>query len=627
MPPELAANSAQPTPKRLIRQGVDGTTGLGGITADSPDNAGGDPPIYAVRGLTKRWLARRADAPTLGGRSLVDRILAARGYTQPADIAAFLDPSLKGMHDPDLMPGLRVAAERILAAANGGEAIVIYGDYDVDGISASAILYHTILHVAPGAKLKCYVPHRIEEGYGLNAEAIAKLAADGARVIVSVDCGVTAVHPAQVAGASGVDLIITDHHTPPPTKDELPSAFAIVHPKLPGCESPYPFPELSGSAVAFKLAWRLSTLAAGTERVSAATRALLLDMLALASLGVVADVVPLVGENRIIARHGLSRLKTTGIPGIHALIDASGLGNDKIGAEDVGFRLAPRLNACGRMGHAREAVELLTTARGERAKSLAEELSRQNDLRRATERRIFEQACALAEERGMTSADHPAIVLAHAEWHQGVVGIVCSRLVERFARPVLLMQDHGDHCHGSGRSVDGVALVDVLRDCSSHLSTFGGHDMAAGLKLSSSGIDAFRSAFVDCCRRALKDRELIASERYDTDATLDELTLDAVTRLGALAPFGRSNPSVCVRLRGVRIAGQAQRLGSDGKHLSMHIAAEGRLERAWRCVAWNWGDRVADIPAGASIEALITPKASEWNGQRRVELELRDLKF
>lgn len=574
-----------------------------------------------TRGLTKQWRPRAVGRISPGaGRTLLDRVLEARGMIGDRD--AFLDPSMTSLHDPSLLPGLDLAARRILGAARGGERVVIYGDYDVDGISASAILYHAIRHVAPEARVSTYVPHRVEEGYGLNAEAIAKLAGEGARVIVTVDCGVTATGPAEIAGSLGVDLIITDHHATPERAEDFPRAYAIVHPRLPGTAPAYPFGDLSGSAVAFKLAWRLATLAAGTERVGASTRGVLLDLLALASLGVIADVVPLRGENRVIARHGLARLKSTSCAGLDAIIEASGLSGSRISAEDVGFRLAPRLNACGRLGHAREAMELLTTARGERAKALAEELTRLNEERRVMERRIFEQACELAESGGMASPDHPAIVLAHPEWHQGVVGIVCSRLVERYARPVILMQDHGEACHGSGRSVEGVSLVEALRGCAGRLLAFGGHEMAAGLKVARAEMDAFREAFVERCRESLGGRELVATEAYDLEVDLAELGAGAVRGLSAMAPFGRDNPAVVVRVIGVRVAGEPQRMGAGGRHLAMHVSRE-RGGPAWRCVAWNWGERVRDIPPGATLDLLATPEVSGWSGG--VELVVRDV--
>ncbi len=550
----------------------------------------------------------------------MSRVLGARGLTDAGAAEAFLEPSLSSLHDPSTLPDLDRAAERILRAARGGEKVVIYGDYDVDGISATAILYHTLRAIAPACRVESYVPHRVDEGYGINAEAIRALAGDGARVIVSVDCGITAAIPARVAREAGVDLIITDHHTPPEREEDLPEAYACVHPTRPG--SAYPFGSLSGSAVAFKLAWRLATMGEGTERVSPALREVLLDGLALASLGVIADVVPLVGENRVIARHGLSRLRRVPIEGLAALIEASGLSGQKIREEDVGFRLAPRLNACGRMGHAREAVELLTTAGGERARAIAEELTRQNDRRRALERAIFDQACERAEASGQCGDDHRCIVLADPGWHQGVVGIVCSRLIERYHRPTLLFQDHGEECHGSGRSIDGFSLIGALRECEPLLAGFGGHEMAAGVRVASGKLDDFRERFREVCNARIEPQGLVPYIDYDTHASIEELTIDGVSRLERLAPFGRGNPAVCLRLGGVRVAGRATTFGSTNHHLSVTVAADGGP--MLRLIAWGqaaWAERLGH---GAEIEALIVPGISTWGGRARVECVIKD---
>ena len=379
-----------------------------GATDEQTDAAAAEVGHAEERGLLRRWKRRGAGPsdPAMDVGPLMARILRCRGLGDAAAAELFLSPLLKHLHDPSLMPDLDRAAERMLAAAKCGETIAIYGDYDVDGVTATAILYHTLRHICPAAKVVTYVPHRLEEGYGLNPEAIAELADGGATVIVSVDCGITAVEPARVARERGVDLIITDHHNPPADEAMLPPAFAVVHPRRPG--SQYPYGELCGAGVAFKLAWRLATMESGGARVSESTRELLLELLGLCSLGVIADVVPLNGENRVIASFGLKRIKHSRLEGLRALVEASGLAGENVEAEDVGFKLGPRLNACGRMGHAREAVELLTTATGPRAIEIATQLSRQNDERRSTEQRILEEAIELAQAAGMTGPDRRA---------------------------------------------------------------------------------------------------------------------------------------------------------------------------------------------------------------------------
>lgn len=572
-----------------------------------------------IRGLVGVW--EGPSEHTLERRPLLSRILDARGLSDATAAAEFLDPKLVKLHDPALMPDIDKAAARVLDACRAGEPLVIYGDYDVDGVSATAILFHLLGHLFPGAPVTTYVPHRLEEGYGLSSDAIRSLAAGGAKVIISVDCGITAIEPARAARECGVDLIITDHHNPPATLDDLPSAFAVVHPRRP--DSAYPFGELSGSAVAFKFAWRIATLFHGGGKVPVSTREVLLELLGLASLGVIADVVPLVGENRVIARFGLSRIKDSKIEGLRALVEASGLSGEKIAADDVGFKLGPRLNACGRLGHAREAVELLTVAKGARAMEIAKQLSSLNDERRRVERAIADEACLLAEQAGMTGDDRRAIVLTAPGWHAGVIGIACSRLVDRYSRPTILLAHNGEECHGSGRSIDGFNLHGALEACREHLSAFGGHDMAAGLRLHAGRFAAFADAFVAYANERLAPDDLVRTIRYDTTAKLAELTPGAIAELSRLAPFGRENPGVRLRLTDLRVQGKPRTLGADGRHASMVVRSAGV---AMRLVGWNWWERLANLPTDAQIEAIVEAKISTWTGTPCVEGELSDLR-
>ncbi|MCH8508211.1 MAG: single-stranded-DNA-specific exonuclease RecJ [Phycisphaerales bacterium] len=573
--------------------------------------------------MTRRWEPRSAQADASSGSApLLDRVLAARGL-QGDSAAAYLSPSLRSMHDPSSIPDLDRAAERLLDAVRAREAMVIYGDYDVDGVTASAILVHTLRAIDPDAAVSTYIPHRLDEGYGINAEAITQLASDGARVIVSVDCGITAIEPARVAKRLGVDLIITDHHNPPASMADLPEAYAVVHPRRP--DSSYPFGELCGAGVAYKLAWRLCTLHAGSDKVTPACRDTLIEMLGLAALGSIADVVPLIDENRVIVRHGLNQLARTRHPGLSALIRASRLDSDKVDCDAVGFRLAPRLNAVGRLGHAREALELLTDASGLRATQLAETLSRVNDERRGVERAIFEQADAMAQAAGMTGADKRAIVLAHPDWHPGVVGIACSRLVEKHARPVVLMQldAQAGLCKGSGRSIGGYNLHAALDACADLLDRYGGHDMAAGMACRASNLDALTERLIEHANSRLSPADLIPRVRYDAVAMIGELSTRTVEQIERLAPFGQGNPRVRVRVSG-RLNGRPDMLGSTGNHLALRLGETGHP--GVRVLAWNWGCHAASIPPGARVEAIVEPKLSRWNGSTRVEPVLADLR-
>jgi single-stranded-DNA-specific exonuclease len=573
------------------------------------------------RGLTRVWKPR-SDKPT--AEVLIDRVLQARGIEADEQGQNFLNPSLKAMHDPSGIPDLDRAAARILDAVRADEQIVIYGDYDVDGVTASAILMQLIRTIKPDANLSSYIPHRLDEGYGINSDAIRTLAGNGAKVIVSVDCGITAIEPAVVAMDLGIDLIITDHHNPPAAMDDLPDAFAVVHPRRP--DSTYPFGELCGAGVAYKLAWRLATLDAGGEKVSPAMRKVLVDLLGFAALGSIADIVPLVDENRVIVKHGLSRIPTLPNEGLQALIRASGLDSEKIDTEAIGFRLAPRLNAIGRLGHAGDALELMTVATGDRATALAEELSRVNDERKKQELAIVAQAVDMAIAAQMTEDDQRAIVLAHEDWHPGIVGIVCSRLVDRFARPTILMQKTSEGCKGSGRSIEGFNLHQGLESCSGLLQSFGGHDMAAGMKCDAQNFDAFAAAFIQHANEHLDVDELVHHTKYDCEADFSELTPEAIHQLDRIAPFGAGNGRVRLRVNGLKLNGAATPMGKAGNHLSFRVGSRDQTGPMLRVVAWNWARYMDQIPAGAPVEIIIEPKISTWNGNTRVEPVLVDLR-
>lgn len=575
-----------------------------------------------MRGLTRRWISRTAAAASNPDGPLLERLLHARGLECPEAIAAFCDPRLTHLHDPGLLPNIDRAVERLIRAVRDGERIVIYGDYDVDGVTASAILYRAIRLASPEARVSCYVPHRLDEGYGINTEALQQLRADGAALVISVDCGITAVEPAAAARAMGLDLIITDHHNPRPD-GVLPDAIAVVHPRLSG--SKYPYADLCGAGVAFKLAWRFATVWCGSERVSKSFQQLLLQLLPLAALGTIADVTPLTDENRVIASYGLRLIKQTSFTGLRALIEVSGLMGEKIDCERVGFILAPQLNACGRMGHAAAAVRMLTEATDDEASVIAGELARMNRERQRVEREIDELARQLAEDSGQTRDDHRVIVLAHESWHPGVVGIVCSRLVDRFSRPAILLQRHGEMCKGSGRSIEGYSLHEALQSCREHLATFGGHDMAAGLSLRADALDCFRDALRAHAQERIGVDQLTPSLRIDCDAALHEFDADTVRRIQALAPFGRANPKPRLRIRSAEVSAAPRQIGAGGKHLDVmlrqdHSTGTTRLRGVW----WNAGRFAADLAAGMRVDLVVEPKLNSWNGRTNVEVEIAD---
>ena len=590
---------------------------------------------------TKRW---NVTGPRAGARELAERLktsplvaqmLLNRGFSEPDACREFLRPSLKCLHDPTLIPGLRPAAERVAKAIRDKEKIVVYGDYDVDGITASAILWHAITQL--GGVVATYVPHRIDEGYGLNVEAVKQICAEGAKLIVTVDCGITATAPAACARECGVDLIITDHHDF--HGDALPDCASVVHPRLAppldfdelgrvavGVSQVYPNPHLCGAGVAFKLAWEIGKCVNGdSARVNESFKAFLVEATALAALGTIADVVPLVGENRALAHFGLGGLKASKLVGIRALIASAGLDGQKLDSYHVGFRLAPRLNACGRMGHARLAVEMLTTANESRAVEIATYLEEQNRDRQALERKIADEAIAQARARGMDNGDARAIVLGSPDWHPGVIGIVASRLVDRFHRPsVLVAFGNADYGQGSGRSIAGFHLARALDACTEHLEAHGGHEMAAGLKVRPEKFDAFAEAFLAHAGETISDEQLVPELALECDAEFSQITEALVNDMKRLGPFGHGNRKPLLCCRGAELVGPPRRVGKTGDHLQLFVR---QGTTGMRCIAFNKGELFDRLRAGTFLDLAVEPQLNDFNGRVSVELDVKDLQF
>ncbi|MGH7176502.1 MAG: single-stranded-DNA-specific exonuclease RecJ [Tepidisphaeraceae bacterium] len=570
----------------------------------------------------RRWTVTQphAGASDLAERlktsPLVAQILLNRGLSDPQQCSEFLHPSLKCLHEPALIPNLTLAADRIARAIRAGEKIVIYGDYDVDGITATAILWHAIRLL--GGMVEYYIPHRIDEGYGLNSEAVAQLCRAGAALIVTVDCGVTAIEPAKVARECNVDLIITDHHD---LHETLPECCAIVHPRLGG---DYPNPHLCGAGVAFKLAWGIGIAMNGAARVSEPFRAFLMEATALAALGTIADVVPLVGENRVLAHFGLSGLKSSKLSGIRALIASAGLDGQKLDCYHAGFVLAPRLNACGRMGHAALAVELLTDASESRAIEIAKYLDEQNRARQSIEKRILEQALAQVAQRKMDGSNSRAIVLAGEGWHAGVIGIVASRLVDRFHRPAILVAPNDGLGQGSGRSIAGFHLCHALDACGKHLEAYGGHEMAAGLKLRMENFEVFRDAFIEYARATIAPESLMPELFLDGLAELKHVTESVVNEIKRLGPFGHGNRKPLLCCRNVELTAPPRRVGKTGDHLQLFVR---QGDTRMKCIAFGAANLLDRLTPGIHIDLAVEPQLNEWNGRRSVELAVKDVQF
>ena len=577
----------------------------------------------------KRWTVAEphAGAAELAERlktsTLIAQVLLNRGLNAPEECFAFLRPSLKCLHDPASLPNLTRAAERIARAIREREKIVVYGDYDVDGITACSILWHAITLL--GGEVETYIPHRVDEGYGLNAEALKQLCASGARLIVSVDCGVTAVEQAAVVRDCGVELIITDHHEW--HDDALPDCYAIVHPRLPHDGPAYPNPHLCGAGVAFKLAWGIGQAMNGgtSAKVSDAFKTFLVEATALAALGTIADVVPLVGENRILAAFGLSGLKQSRLVGIKALIESAGLTGQKLDSYHVGFLLAPRLNACGRMGHAQLAVEMLTKADLPRAMEIATYLEQQNRERQAIERQILDEALEQVAELKMDGDDCRAIVLAKAGWHPGVIGIVASRIVDRFNRPTLIIALNDDGLgQGSGRSIIGFHLTKGLESCADLLIGYGGHEMAAGLKIDAANLDAFRQRFCAYASGVLEPEQLVPVLKLDATAELSQITTALVSELQRVGPFGMGNRKPLLVARGLELAAPPRRVGKTGDHLQLYLR-QGR--NSIKAIAFGFGGMIDQLRAGTVLDVAFEPTINEYNGSVSVELTVKDLQL
>jgi single-stranded-DNA-specific exonuclease len=538
-----------------------------------------------------------------------------RGLDDPDDAAAFLAPTLADLHDPEQLGGCLDGAAALAQAVRDGRKIVIYGDYDVDGMTGAAIL-HQCLHMVD-ADVHTYVPHRLEEGYGVNLEAVETLLDDGAECIVTVDCGIRAVEPLAIAAARGATVIVTDHHTPDAS---LPDAAAIVHPTASG---EYPNPHLCGAGVAFKLAWQTARDICGETHVDEPMRNFLVDATCLAALGTIADVVPLVGENRVLATFGLRGLPQCGHTGIRALLQASNLLETKLDAYHVGFVLAPRLNAAGRIGHAAEAVELLTTDEPARALEIATFLNERNTERQAIERRITDEAVGMVAEQGLDGENVRAIVLAREGWHAGVIGIVCSRLVDRFHRPAALIAIHDDGLgQGSCRSIPGFHIAEALEACGEHLPSFGGHEMAGGFRVQREDIEAFVEAFLAHAATAIQPEQLRPALHIDAEARLASLDYNTVDQLERMAPFGQGNPRPVVAIRGCQLLRPAKRMGKTGGHVSMVLGHNGTRMRA---IGFGMGDLADALAAVRHVDVAGKPVLNTFNGRTNVELHLTDV--
>jgi len=575
----------------------------------------------------RKWIFAPHDAAVIaqleqgaGISPIVAQLLAARGVTDPKKVGSFLDAPLTDLREPSLLAGADRAAEIIVDAVARRRKILVYGDYDADGMTATAIMVKTI--AAIGGDAIYYVPNRLENGYGLCAVALQEQARQrGAQLVITVDCGITSVAEARAARELGLDLIITDHHQ---FGDELPAAAAVVHPGVNGDAAPYPFDGLCGAAVAFKVAWATCQRYCGQQRVSPPLKRHLMSALVLAAIGTIADVVPMLDENRIIVRHALAQMNRFWPIGLEQLAKVAGLANRKSwDAEDIAFSIAPRLNAAGRLGQARLGVELLVTDNQERAASLAEYIDQLNTNRESLDRSIYQAAVKLVKSQGME--DDPAIVLAERGWHAGIIGVVAGRLAERFHRPcVLVTLDSMDAKPGvgsarSGGTIDLYAALSQSRDA---LVTFGGHRMAAGLKVLPQNVDAFRAAFHAAVLEQTGGRPANPELRIDAQALLAQLSLRTMDDIQRLAPFGSGHPRPVLCATEVRLAETPRRIGATQRHLSVKLVQHSTVVRAVAFGHGDWSDALH--VDGGLYDFAFRPVLNEFAGRRRVELHLVD---
>jgi single-stranded-DNA-specific exonuclease len=537
---------------------------------------------------------------------LLAQCLVNRGLSEPEGISRFLQPRLKHLADPYLLPNMEAAVERLLAAREGGELVVIFGDYDVDGVAATALLIETL--GAAGWKVAHYLPHRLEEGYGFSQEAVKNcLEQFPANLLLAVDCGSTSCETVAALGQKGIDVIVLDHHqvsTPPPP------AVALVNPQLGSA-----FQELCSVGLAFKLVHALvkRMRQRGLADTVEPDLRIHLDLVA---LGTLADLVPLQGENRIFVTTGLERLNATRRPGLLAL-KAVAKSPALLGSYEVAFQLAPRLNAAGRMEDAEQALRLLLARSAEEAEPIARGLDQRNRQRQDIERGICEEVIASLRGRFDGAKDF-VIVEGRAGWHIGVVGIVAARVLQEFYRPTVILGGDGAMWRGSGRSIEGFDLAAALRSCDELLARHGGHAMAAGMTLAAEKVDLFRARLNELARQALKPAQLQPSLIIDAEVELAELTVARVEELGQMNPVGQGNPAVRLALCGLSHQQAPQRMGRENQHVKFRVTdGKHMLEAVW----WNAGR--APWP-GDRFDLAVTAAINDYKGRRSVQLKLLD---
>lgn len=536
-------------------------------------------------------------------------ILLNRGIDE-TEISSYMKKSMSDIINPTLMLDMDKAVERVNAAVENKEKIAVYGDYDVDGITSTALLYEFLASI--GADVEYYIPDRKGEGYGINIMAVNKLVKKGIKLMITVDCGITAIGEVEFAKLQGMDVIITDHHT---CKDRLPTAAAaILNPKRPDCE--YPFDSLAGVGVAFKFILALA-MANGIN-----TKEVFAEYVDIATLGTIADVVPLLGENRIIVDKGLKLIQNPRRKGLRAIMEVSGLTGKTVTASSIAFAVAPRLNAAGRLGTATTAVELLLTKDDNKAREIALALDDENKERQATEKQIFNEALELIAS-DPNFAKKKVIVLAKEDWHHGVIGIVASRLCDMYYKPCILISHSNGIGKGSGRSIKSFNLFDALTHCEKQLTDFGGHAIAAGLNINMSDLDAFIKEINKYADETLTEQDMIPSVEIDCPLSEQALTLENAKILSHLEPFGMRNEKPVFAMASAQIINIAA-VGADSKHLRLRIL---KNNHPINCIGFGMGEFTKLLNKGDFINLAFQIDINSYQGIESVQLLIKDIKL
>jgi single-stranded-DNA-specific exonuclease len=548
-------------------------------------------------------LAKVLDVPHVAAK-----ILVSRGILEPEKAEAFLYPKLDQLFDPFIMHGMEKGVERVIKALKSNEKIMIYGDYDVDGITSAALMFLVLNRL--GADVSYYLPNRLAEGYGISEDGLIEAVNRKINLLISVDCGITAVNEVEVAREKGIACLITDHHEP---GAEVPNAEVIINPKLDPPEMPgY---ELSAVGVAFKLAQALYRRLKQDETE-------LEQHLDLVALGTAADIVPLVDENRILTKFGLDQVARTTKPGLKALIFIAGIMGQKIGTGQIVFILAPRINAVGRLGDAQKAIKLLTTKDETQANAIARILNAENKRRKNIDEQTLNEALQQIEGNVDLATDR-AIVLSSPGWHQGVIGIVASRIVERYNRPTVMIAIDNNEGKGSARSITGFHIYNALRECDEYLIRYGGHKYAAGLSIHPSDIDTFRQKLNQVSTRMLSDDDLIPKLQIDSELELDEISEELVEVLEKFAPFGPQN------MRPVFITSQAEVVGTPHRVGTNHLKLKVRRgDKVFDVIGFGFGDFITRLHGHPTyVDLAYVLEFNNWNGMNRIQLRLKDIKL